>query len=798
MAKIIEKIKKSTYPIMILHGVVVFPHIPTAFEVDDEKYIKMLKSMKRDERTVFLAFSEGVADDDAINDVGVICDIKHMSKIPDSDAYKVIAEGVCRSELVSFDLDGDVPSCEVATRVLIEEDSYRNNTQLEYLKKIFEENKPLFSRLNNEFLEIVSSIDDASMLCDFLAANLLYSFRDKIRILSLYDVSKRVEQLDIAFHDEKEIFLTEKEITRKVQEKLSGNQRDIFLREQMKIIRSELGEDDEDEDELWVKICEAKIPQDIKEKFEKEYAKMNRMAFGSAEATVIRNYLETCLEIPWGVYTKDKINTERARKILERDHYGLEKVKERILEYISVKQLSPDLKGQILCLVGPPGVGKTSIAYSIARALNRKMARLSLGGVHDEADIRGHRKTYVGAMPGRIMTALSQAGSSNPLLLLDEVDKMGSDYRGDPSAALLEVLDSEQNGAYRDNYLEIPYDLSDVMFIATANTLDTIPRPLLDRMEVIELGSYTDEEKLMIAKDHLIPKQLAKHGLKKTQLRITDDAIREIISCYTRESGVRNLERQFANICRKADMELLQNADVKRISINGSNVEQYLGTRKFLPDRLPLGDQIGLVTGLAWTSVGGEVLEVEVNVMDGTGKLELTGNLGDVMKESAHAALSYIRANASTLGVPADFYKTKDIHVHFPEGAVPKDGPSAGVTVCTAMVSALTGTTVRSDVAMTGEISIRGRVLPIGGLKEKTMAALRHGIRTVIIPKENEKDLEQIDQTVRRALNFVSAQTVDAVLDTALNRKINGVAPALLNTLPEDVKGKSRKPGIRQ
>ena len=443
-------------------------------------------------------------------------------------------------------------------------------------------------------------------------------------------------------------------------------------------------------------------------------------------------------------------------------------------------------------------MGKTSIAYSVALCLNRKMARIALGGVHDEAEIRGHRKTYVGAMPGRIMAAVTQAASSNPLLLLDEVDKLGSDHRGDPSAALLEVLDAEQNKTYRDHYIEIPFDLTDVMFITTANTLDTIPRPLLDRMEIIELGSYTDEEKRMIAKNHLIPKQLSKHGLKKSQLRITDDAIREIISCYTRESGVRNLERNLAQICRKIDMQLLEETDTKRITITGSAVEKYLGKRKFMPDRLPVCDQVGLVTGLAWTSVGGEVLEVEVNVMDGTGKLELTGNLGDVMKESAHAALSYIRANARKLGVAEDFYKTKDIHVHFPEGAVPKDGPSAGITVCTAMVSALTGTTVRSDVAMTGEISIRGRVLPIGGLKEKTMAALRHGISTVIIPAENEKDLADIDQTVRKSLNFVTAQTMETVLETALNPSAQEVMPAILNKIPEGVKDTKRKPGIRQ
>ena len=524
--------------------------------------------------------------------------------------------------------------------------------------------------------------------------------------------------------------------------------------------------------------------------------RLKKQPFGSSEGAVLRNYLDTVLELPWNVKTKERVDVAAARKILEKDHFGMEKVKERILETIAVRQMAPQMPPQILCLVGPPGVGKTSISYSVAKALNRKMARVSLGGVHDEADIRGHRKTYVGAMPGRIMTAMIQAGSSNPVLLLDEIDKMGADYRGDPSAALLEVLDGEQNRAYRDHYLEIPYDLSDVLFITTANTLDTVPAPLLDRMEVIELSSYTDEEKVMIAKNHLIPKQLAKHGLKKSQLRISEEAVREIIACYTRESGVRGLERCFGDLCRKAAMELLDGETVKKVTVTGSNLEKYLGVRKYLPDRLPCTDQVGLVTGLAWTSVGGETLEVEVNVMDGSGKLELTGNLGDVMKESAHAALSYIRANAAKLGVAPDFYKTKDIHVHFPEGAVPKDGPSAGVTVCTAMVSALTGVSVRSDVAMTGEISLRGRVLRIGGLREKTMAALRHGIRTVIIPADNERDLEEIDQTVRRQLNFVSASTVDTVLETALNRPTECV-PALLAELPEK-KGRARKPELRQ
>ena len=567
----------------------------------------------------------------------------------------------------------------------------------------------------------------------------------------------------------------------------------------MKVIREELGEesDDNEFENYSSAIRKLQLPEEHEKKLLKDVERLKKQPFGSSEAAVLRNYLDTVLELPWNIRTKERVDVAAARKVLEHDHFGLEKVKQRILEIIAVRQLAPEMPPQIICLVGPPGVGKTSISYSIARCLNRKMARISLGGVHDEADIRGHRKTYVGAMPGRIITALTQAGSSNPLLLLDEIDKMGSDYRGDPSAALLEVLDGEQNHAYRDHYLEIPFDLSDVLFITTANTLDTIPRPLLDRMEIIELGSYTDEEKLMIAKNHLLPKMLKKHGLKKTQLRVTDDAIREMISCYTRESGVRNLERSFGEICRKAAMELLTQEESKRITVTGGNIETYLGVRKYLPDRLPGTDQVGLVTGLAWTSVGGETLEVEVNVMDGSGKLELTGNLGDVMKESAHAALSYIRANAEKLGVPSDFYKTKDIHVHFPEGAVPKDGPSAGVTMCTAIVSALTGVTVRRDVAMTGEISLRGRVMRIGGLKEKTMAALRHGIRTVVIPKDNERDLEEIDQTVRRQLNFISAQTVDTVLDVALNRH-QEITPGILTDIPEEMCKKAHKPGLRQ
>ena len=641
--------------------------------------------------------------------------------------------------------------------------------------------------------------DDCGFVADTIAQNSGMDYRDKAKLLCQLNPLRRLESTIQMLQQELEMLQLESEIQDKTRAIMDQEHRDYYLREQMKAIREELGEGDEEQEFAQYEkgILLLNLERESEEKLLRDLARLKKQPFGSSEAAVLRNYLDTVLELPWNKTTKERVDVEAARKILDKDHYGLEKVKERILETIAVRQLAPHLPPQTICLVGPPGVGKTSVAYSIARSLNRKMARIALGGVHDEADIRGHRKTYVGAMPGRILTGMIQAGSCNPVLLLDEVDKMGADYRGDPSAALLEVLDGEQNKTYRDHFLEIPFDLSNVLFITTANTLDTIPRPLLDRMEIIEIGSYTDEEKVMIAKDHLIPKQLAKHGLKKTQLRITDDAIREIIQCYTRESGVRNLERSIAKICRKADMTIVSQETPKRITVTGNDVEAFLGIRKYLPDRIHGTDQVGLVTGLAWTSVGGETLEVEVNVMDGSGKLELTGNLGDVMQESVRAAVSYIRANAQKLNVPGDFYKTKDIHVHFPEGAVPKDGPSAGITVCTAIVSALTGVAVRRDVAMTGEISLRGRVLPIGGLKEKTMAALRHGIGTVIIPKDNERDLEEIDPLVRKALNFVTVETADAVLNVALNRKTE-LNPTILSDIPEELKNKAQKPSIRQ
>lgn len=770
MAKIIEKIKKNTYPILILKGLVVFPGIPTAFEVDDEKSVKILKSAKKENKTVFLAFSEGVADDDKINDIGVLCDVKQVLKTSDPDAFKVVVEGICRSELISYDADAEEPTCEVATRMLYEEDSYRNTQLVEFLRKLFEDNKMYFTRLSGDFAEIVNTIEEASMLCDFLAANLLYSFNDKIRILSVYDTAKRVEQLDIAFHDEREIFETERDITRRVHEKLSGNQRDIFLREQLKVIKSELGEDEEEEDELWVKISKAKLPDEIKEKFIKEYTKMSRMPFGTAEATVIRNYLETCLEIPWGVYTKDKINVEKASKILERDHYGLEKVKERILEYLAVKQISPDLKGQIICLVGPPGVGKTSIARSIATSMGRNYVRASLGGVRDEADIRGHRKTYIGSMPGRIVSALTQSGSMNPLFLLDEVDKLTNDSRSDPSAALLEVLDSEQNHSFRDHFVEIPVDLSDCVFIATANTTDTIPRPLLDRMEIISIPGYTMNEKIAISKRHLIPKQLKRHGLTKNNLSFKDSAIKELIECYTKESGVRTLEREIAHVCRRI-AKLTVTEGEKKFVLQRGDLVGLIGRHKVKPERLESASQIGIVNGLAWTEVGGELLKIEAATMEGSGKIEITGCLGDVMTESAKVAVSLCRRLSDKLEIEnREFYKNRDIHIHAPEGAVPKDGPSAGVTITTALISEISGIPVKQDVAMTGEITLKGKVLPIGGLREKTMAAYSAGIKTIIVPLDNLNDLEDVDAVVRDSVNIIGAADIDDVLRIALDR----------------------------
>ena len=798
-----EHIVSGKMPVLALRGLAVFPDQTVHFDVGRHKSVLALEEAMKKEQHIFLVPQKNIVDNDpgvdALYSIGTVCKVKQVLR-SQGENLRVLVTGLCRGRIQEmiqeepylFAMIRSVPETEV-----------QDSTRAHALRREANALYAMYSEMMEHSAQAVQlrmiGSSDSGFIADSIAQNSGIDFADKAKLLLQLNPVKRLEMAVKLLRQEVEMLKIEVKIQEKTKANIDQNQKDYYLREQIRAIREELGEGDDASEfaNYEKKILQLNLSEEDEKKLLKDLDRIKKQPFGSQEGAVLRNYLDTVLELPWNIRTKERVDVAAARRILEHDHFGLEKVKERILETIAVRKMAPDMPPQIICLVGPPGVGKTSIAYSISRALNRKMARISLGGVRDEADIRGHRKTYVGAMPGRIITALIQAGSSNPLLLLDEIDKMGSDYRGDPSAALLEVLDAEQNGTYRDHFLEIPYDLSGVMFITTANTLDTVPRPLLDRMEVIELGSYTDEEKLMIAKNHLIPKQLEKHGIKKSQLRITDDGIQEIITCYTRESGVRRLEKSVAEICRKTAMQLLEQEEAKRITVTASNIEAFLGIRKFLPDQLFGQDQVGVVTGLAWTSVGGDTLEVEVNVMDGSGKLELTGNLGDVMKESAHAALSYIRANAQKLGISSDFYKTKDIHVHFPEGAVPKDGPSAGVTVCTAMVSALTGAAVRRDVAMTGEISLRGRVMAIGGLKEKTMAALRRGITTVIIPKDNERDLEEIDQRVRSRLNFVVASHVDTVLDTALNRKAESSA-SLLTEIPAEVHAKTRKPTIRQ
>ena len=800
-----EIIISERMPTLALRGLVVFPKQMLHFDIGREKSIRALELAMKGDQRVFLVTQKDIIDDDPsekqLYQVGVVARIKQILRMQEN-LTRILVEGEYRAKLAQV-LQTEpclLARVESMPEVLLGQLTPKAEALMREAAVLFDEFLELVQKPARELQLRILASRDPGYIADTILQHVTFDFKAKARLLAVAAPVARLEETVNLLHRELEVLRLESEMQDKTRERIDRGQRDYYLREQMKVIRSELGEEDEEEESLTyrARVLALKLDKPVEEKLLKDIGRLAKQPYGSAEGAVLRSYLDAVLELPWNKTTKERVDIQAARRILDHDHFGLEKVKERILEILAVKQMAPALPGQIICLVGPPGVGKTSIAYSIARCLNRKMARISLGGVHDEAEIRGHRKTYVGAMPGRIMAAIAQAGTRNPLLLLDELDKMGTDYRGDPSSALLEVLDAEQNATYRDHYLEVPFDLSGCMFITTANTTDTIPRPLLDRMEVIELGSYTDEEKLMIAKNHLLPKQMKRHGLKKSMLRVTDDCIREIITCYTRESGVRSLERQLGALCRKADMKLVEAEDPKRLTVTGGNLEEYLGVRRYLPDQLPTVDPVGLVTGLAWTAVGGETLEVEVNVLDGSGKLELTGNLGDVMKESAHAALTYIRSRAEVLAIPGDFYKTKDIHVHFPEGAIPKDGPSAGVTVCTAMVSALTGTPVRRDVAMTGEISIRGRVLPIGGLKEKTMAALRHGIKTVIIPEANRRDLEEIDQTVRKSLNFITAAHVDTVLESALLLERPITACPKADGLAVAPKPSGRKPAIRQ
>ncbi len=759
-------------PVLALRGLTAFPEQTLSFDVERDISIFALDNAMENDRRLLavtqreLSTAEPGADD--IYTVGTVCHILQIIKTSDT-SVRVIVEGEYRARLVR--LWQKKPFLQAQTELLPEAAS-RHTARSEALVRrtyvLFNEYREYSGSLSEDFCSAVLDCDDTGRLADLIAQNLTLRHQDRQRVLEELHPDRRLQLVNDILTHEVDIISLESEMEQKVRHRVAQVQRDMILREQVKVLQHELGDDgDEELEEYSAKIEAARLPDEVHKKLTKEVERLGKQPFGSAEASVIRNYLDVCLALPWNKRTRERADVEQARRMLDRDHYGLEKVKERILEFIAVRQLNPDAKGKILCLVGPPGVGKTSVAMSVARAMNRKCARLSLGGVRDEADIRGHRKTYIGAMPGRIIEALGRAGTMNPLLVLDEIDKLGSDMRGDPAAALLEVLDSEQNGAFRDHFVEVPVDLSRVMFVTTANTTGTIPRPLLDRMEVIELGSYTDEEKLHIAREHLLPKQMKENGLRRGQLRLSDEAVRAVITDYTKESGVRTLERQIGKLCRRAAMRLVQ-TDVKRIDITEKELKDFLDTPPYAEERERKIDLIGVVNGLAWTEVGGELLEVEAGVMDGTGKLELTGNLGQVMQESVKAAYTCLRSRAKELGIAPDFYKTKDIHVHFPEGAVPKDGPSAGIAIATAMLSALTGRAVRRDVAMTGEVTLRGRVLPIGGLREKTMAAKRSGIKTVIIPRENQKDLADIDPAVREALRFVTAETVDAVFAHAL------------------------------
>ena len=772
MSKYIVKIKKLTLPVIPVRGLVAFPGATINFELTEDLAIKAAEAAFDTDSPVLVCTYRTPDCEAPLPDglfrVGTVCKIKQSVKSPEG-GIRLLAEGYSRASVTEFRVFADYILAEVnsKTHTASDEDTVRNQA---YCRAILSEAKKLASFLpsvSDDMLSAASGIKTPALLADFIAANMLVKFTDKQQVLECFDPEKRIELLIALLNEETDLLSLEMDIHKRVRSNLNQNQKEYYLREQVRVIKNELGDGD-DADEYFDKIMAAKLPDEVREKLLKENDRMAKTPFGSAEATVARSYLDTCLEIPWCVSTKDRINIATAKRILNSDHDGLEKVKERIIEYLAVKQLNPQLGNQILCLVGPPGVGKTSVGASIARAMNRKYVRVSLGGVRDEADIRGHRKTYIGAMPGRIINALVQAKVNNPLILLDEIDKLTRDSHGDPASALLEVLDGEQNKTFRDHFVELPFDLSSCLFIATANTLDTVPRPLLDRMEVIELKSYTKNEKISIAHNHLIPKQVERHGLNKKMISISDSAVAEIVDYYTREAGVRNLERSIADICRKAAKKLVEEEISGKIKITANGVEEYLGPRKRIPDTIAEEDEVGVVNGLAWTAVGGDMLKVEVAVLDGTGKIELTGSLGDVMKESAHIAVSYVRSIAAEYGIPTDFYQKKDIHIHFPEGAVPKDGPSAGVTIVTALVSALTGRAVRRDVAMTGEVSLRGNVLAIGGLKEKTMAAYSAGVKDVLIPADNVRNLDEVDDTVKENVRFIPCKKATDVLRIAL------------------------------
>lgn len=765
-------------PVLPLRGLTAFPDMLIHFDVGRAMSIKALEAAMKDGQWIFLTAQKDLKTDrptaDDLYEVGTICIIKQILRLP-GDNIRVLVEGKDRARALHYQKSEDGGEClkaqvEVLYDILPLGGERREQALVRTVQNRFEEYAALAPRLSSDVALTVAAGGNAGYLADYIAQNIPIDFSVKQEVLEELNVNRRLTFLIRLLTEETEILRIEGDIQEQIKAAIDKNQKDYYLREQIKIIQSELGEQDvsAEAEEYREKIEKLGLPEESASKLRKETERLAKMSGSSAEAGVIRTYLDTVLELPWKTSTRPRHDLERAQKILDRDHYGLEKVKERILEFMAVKTLAPDLKGQVLCLVGPPGVGKTSIARSIAEAVNRKYTRMSLGGVRDEADIRGHRKTYIGAMPGRIIAALRQAGSRNPLILLDEIDKMGNDFRGDPASAMLEVLDTEQNNAFRDHYIEIPFDLSDVLFVTTANDLSTVPRPLLDRMEVIELSSYTAEEKLHIAHDHLLQKQIKKHGLKGTQLIVPEETLSAVISGYTREAGVRRLEQVIAKLCRKAAKKIADGS-AKRVTIHPADLEAYLGAPKFKEDNVSKEDEVGIVNGLAWTSVGGEMLQVEVAAVPGTGKIEITGNLGKVMEESAKAAVTFVRSRAEMLRIDPNFYKNTDIHIHFPEAAIPKDGPSAGITMATAIISALTGAPVRHEVAMTGEVTLRGRVMPIGGLREKTMAAYRAGIRTIIIPKDNQVDLEEVEQVVKDHVQFVIAAHMDTVMETAID-----------------------------
>ena len=759
-------------PAVALRGLVCLPDMILHFDVSRKKSIAALEAAMVKDQMVFLVAQKDPDEEDPKQEdlytAGAMAKVKQIVKMPEN-MVRVVAEGKFRAELDEM----ISVSPYLLTDVIIHdrEEKVENENEAEAMRRVLEEIVQKFidagAKFGPEITRQMEQAEDIVKLTNQLCANMPMRWQDRQTLAEKMDFRERYEELCRIMEKEYDVLLINQDIQNKVKSRLEKNQRDYVLREQMKLIREELGDDMQSEiDEYEKKLEELKAPDVVKEKLEKEISRFKASAGNSAETGVLRTYIDTLFEMPWSKTSRDNKNIDKAAKILREDHYGLEKVKERILEFLSVRLLTKKGDSPILCLVGPPGTGKTSIARSIARALNKKYVRISLGGVHDEAEIRGHRRTYIGAMPGRIASGLSHAGVKNPVMLLDEIDKVSTDYKGDTFSALLEVLDSEQNSKFRDNYLELPLDLSDVLFIATANSLSTIPRPLLDRMEIIEINTYTQNEKLHIAKEHLIQKQMKKNGLKDGELTISSSALRRMISGYTREAGVRNLERKIGEICRKAAREIYQ-GDKTKIKITESNLEKYLGKEKYSFDKANEQDEIGIVRGLAWTSVGGDTLQIEVNVMPGKGDIKLTGQLGDVMKESAQIGLSYIRAISKKWGIDKEFFKENDIHIHVPEGAVPKDGPSAGITMATAMLSAATGKKVRADIAMTGEITLRGRVLPIGGLKEKLLAAKNAGIKTVCVPKKNEKDVEEVSAEITKGLEIVYVESMDEVLEQA-------------------------------